>query len=212
VRAADKAYQTVKSGIISGRFAAASGLTEHEVAAAAGVSRTPAREALRRLHAEGFVAFTPNQGAVVSEWSEGDADEIFAIRAMLEAHGAQRAAQLATTAQVAELRALAEAQQAETLAGRRASIDRIAELNSLFHRRLQDAAASPRLTRSLAALLEASLIMKTFRNYSSDDLERSVAHHLELVRAIEAKDGEWAASVMRSHVLSAKRTLQSGRH
>jgi DNA-binding GntR family transcriptional regulator len=77
---------------------------------------------------------------------------------------------------------------------------------------LQDAAASPRLTRSLAALLEASLIMKTFRNYSSDDLERSVAHHLELVRAIEAKDGEWAASVMRSHVLSAKRTLQSGRH
>ena len=50
--------------------------------------------------------------------------------------------------------------------------------------------------------------MKTFLNYSADDLQRSVGHHLELVQALEARDGEWAASVMRSHILAAKRTLR----
>jgi DNA-binding FadR family transcriptional regulator len=50
--------------------------------------------------------------------------------------------------------------------------------------------------------------MKTFLNYRSDDLQRSAAHHLELVKALEARDPDWAASVMRSHILAAKRTLR----
>lgn len=208
MRAVDKAYEAVRDGIITGRFAPASRVTEQEVAAAAGVSRTPAREALRRLHAEGLVHFTPNQGAVVTEWSTEDLDEIFDLRALLEAHGVARAATLATDAEVAALKALAEEQLAEARDRRDGYLDRIAELNSRFHRRLQEAAGSPRLMRALAALLEAPLIMKTFLNYSAEDLQRSAAHHLELVQALEARDGEWAASVMRSHILAAKRTLR----
>jgi DNA-binding GntR family transcriptional regulator len=87
-------------------------------------------------------------------------------------------------------------------------LERIGDLNSQFHRRLQEAAASARLGRALSALLEAPLIMKTFLNYTADDLQRSAGHHLELVRAIEARDAEWAASVMRSHVLAARGTLR----
>lgn len=208
MRAVDKAYAAVRDGIIAGRFAPASRITEQEVAAAAGVSRTPAREALRRLHSEGLVNFTPNQGAVVTEWSTADLDEIFDLRAMLEAHGAARAAALATDAEIAVLKGLAEQQLAEARERHDGYLDRIAELNSRFHRRLQEAAGSPRLMRALAALLEAPLVMKTFLNYSADDLQRSAAHHLELVQALAARDGEWAASVMRSHVLAAKRTLR----
>jgi len=208
VRAVDRAYQAVRDGIIAGRFAPASRITEQEVAAAAGVSRTPAREALRRLHAEGLVSFTPNQGAVVSDWSAADLDEIFDLRALLESHGAARAAARASEAEVAALRALAEQQLVEARAREAGYLDRIAELNSRFHRHLQQAAGSPRLLRALAALLEAPLIMKTFRNYSAEDLRRSAAHHLELVQALAARDGEWAASVMRSHILAAKRTLR----
>jgi DNA-binding GntR family transcriptional regulator len=208
VRAVDKAYNVVRNGIIGGRFAPARRLTEHEVAAAAGVSRTPAREALRRLHAEGLVRFTPNQGAVVTEWTTADLDEIFELRAMLESHGAARAAARATDAEISELRSLAEAQIAESRVRRKGYLDRIAQLNGDFHRRVHAAAGSPRLTRLLASLLEASLIMKTFRRYSADDLRRSAAHHLELVQALEARDGEWATSVMRSHVLAAKRTFR----
>jgi DNA-binding GntR family transcriptional regulator len=211
VRAVDKAYEAVRGGIIAGRFAPATRITEQEVAAAAGVSRTPAREALRRLHTEGLVRFTPNQGAVVTEWSGADLDEIFELRALLESHGAARAAVLATEAELAALRSLAEQQLAEVRDRCDGCLDRLAQLNSRFHRRLQEAAGSPRLLRALAELLEAPLILKTFDYFSADDLGRSAAHHLELVQALEARDGEWAASVMRSHLLATRRSLRARR-
>ena len=208
MRAVDKAYSVVRDGIIAGRFAPADRITEQEAAAAAGVSRTPAREALRRLHSEGLVNFTPNQGAVVTEWSPEDADEIFDLRALLEAHGAARAALRATDSQIAALRGLAEEQHAEARDRKPGHLERIAHLNNGFHRQVQEAAHSPRLTRALASLLEAPLVMKTFLNYTPDDLERSAAHHLELVQALAMRDPEWASSVMRSHVCAAKRTLR----
>jgi DNA-binding GntR family transcriptional regulator len=207
VRAVDKAYEAIRRGIIGGKFGPATRITEQEVVAVAGVSRTPAREALRRLHAEGLVELTPNQGAVVSEWSPADADEIFDLRAVLEAHGAARAARLATDEQIGVLGDLAGQQHGEALVRREGYLDRIAALNSRFHNQLVEAANSPRLVRVLSSLLEASLIMKTFHHYTPDDLERSAAHHLELVRALTARDPDWAASVMRTHVLAAKRSL-----
>ena len=68
-KAVDKAYQTVRERIVRGVYPASSRITEQEVAAAAGVSRTPVREALRKLHAEGLLEFIPHQGAIVTEWT-----------------------------------------------------------------------------------------------------------------------------------------------
>ena len=209
MRAVDQAYQTVRDGIISGRYPPASRITEQDIAEAAGVSRTPVREALRRLHGEGLVEFQANHGAVVTDWSDTDANEVFELRAMLESHGAARAAVKATPAQRQELRELAEEQHRHSLERGEGHLERIGELNSRFHRRLQEAANSPRLARALAALLEAPLIMKTFLKYRPQDLERSAVHHLELVRAIESGDPDWAASVMRSHILAARGALRS---
>ena len=62
-KAVDKAYQTVRERIVRGVYPAACRITEQEVAAVAGVSRTPVREALRKLHAEGLLEFIPHQGA-----------------------------------------------------------------------------------------------------------------------------------------------------
>ena len=208
VRAVEKAYRTVRDAIIEGRYPAAARITEQEVAQAAGVSRTPVREALRRLHAEGLVDFAPNQGAVVTTWSEADSEEISELRAMREAYGAQRAALRATPEQIAELRDLAERQHAECTHRAEGYLQRVGDLNSQFHRRLQEAADSARLSKTLTALIEAPLIMRTFEKYTPDDLLRSATHHLELVRALEARDGEWAASVMRSHVLAARGAMR----
>ncbi len=207
VRAVDKAYDAVRSGIIAGRYLAGARLTEQEIATAVGVSRTPVREALRRLDAEGLVEFTPNLGAVVTVWSDADADEVFDLRAMLESYGARRATLRATPEQVAELKSLAETQYRESVERGGGHLERIAELNSRFHRRLQEAAASTRLSRALAALIEAPLMMRTFQIYTPEDLERSAMHHLEIVRALEARDPEWAASVMLSHVHAARGAL-----
>lgn len=208
MRAVDKAYGTVKEGILSGRFPGGSRVTEQDIAAAAGVSRTPVREALRRLHAEGLVEFTPNLGAVVTVWKDSDADEIFELRAMLESYGARRAALVATEEQLRALRALAEEQCRECRQRGPGFLARVGELNARFHRSLQEAAASPRLSRALAALIEAPLMMKTFEKYTPDDLERSAAHHLELCSALEARDPDWADAVMRAHVHAARGALR----
>jgi DNA-binding GntR family transcriptional regulator len=208
MRAVDKAYSTVKQGIIEGRYPGGGRITEQEVAAAAGVSRTPVREALRRLQSEGLVDFTPNFGAVVTAWTEADSDEVFELRAMLEAYGARRAARHASEEQLAALRQLAEAQVRESLERKPGYLDRISEINNRFHHGIQEAAASPRLARALSSLIEAPLVMKTFHIYTPDDLVRSAQHHLELCSALESRDAEWAASVMRSHVHAARGALK----
>ena len=208
MRAVDKAYRTVKDGIISGRYPGGARITEQEVAATAGVSRTPVREALRRLQSEGLVGFTPNFGAVVTVWTEADSDEVFELRAMLEAYGARRASRHASDEQLARLRELADAQYRESIERRSGYLDRISEINNRFHHALQEAAASPRLTRVLSSLIEAPLVMKTFHVYTPEDLMRSAQHHLELCRALELRDAEWASSVMSSHIHAARGALK----
>jgi DNA-binding GntR family transcriptional regulator len=208
MRAVEKAYMTVRDGIISGRYPAGARVTEQDIAAASGVSRTPVREALRRLQAEGLVDFTPNLGAVVTIWTDADADEVFELRAMLESYGARRAARHATDGQLANLRALAEAQYRESVGRKDGYLDRISELNNRFHHAMQDAAGSPRLSRALSSLIEAPLVMKTFHIYTAEDLQRSAQHHLELCSALESKDPDWAASVMSSHVHAARGALR----
>lgn len=208
MRAVEKAYQTVRAGILLGRYAAAERITEHEIAQAAGVSRTPVREALRRLHAEGLVEFAPNQGAVVTAWTDADSDEIFDLRALLESYGAQRAAQRATPEQIDELRVLAQRQVRLSQQSAEHNLELIGDVNGQFHRKLHEAAGSARLVKVLTSLIEAPLIMKTISKYTAEDLARSAAHHLEIVQAIEARDGQWAASVMRSHILAARGALR----
>lgn len=207
-KAVDKAYHTVRERIVRGVYPASSRITEQEVAAAAGVSRTPVREALRKLHAEGLLEFIPHQGAIVTEWSSEDRDDVFELRAMLEAYGAARAARRMTAEGIAELRDLAEEQYRQTLTKAEGYLERIGDLNSQFHRRIHEFAGSSRLGGALASLIEAQLMMKTFATYQDEDLLRSSAHHLEIVRALEARDAEWSASLMRSHILGARGALR----
>ena len=207
-KAVDKAYQTVRERIIRGVYPAPSRITEQEVAAAAGVSRTPVREALRRLHAEGLLEFIPHQGAIVTEWTREDRDDLFELRALLESYGAARAARRMSEAGIAELRQIAEDQYHETVAKSPGYLNRIGELNSQFHRRIHELAGSSRLVTALASLIEAPLMMRTFENYKDEDLVRSASEHLEIVRALESRDGDWSAALMRAHILGARGILR----
>jgi DNA-binding GntR family transcriptional regulator len=207
-KAVEKAYQTVRERIVRGVYPAASRITEQEVAAAAGVSRTPVREALRKLHAEGLLEFIPHQGAIVTEWTSEDRDDLFELRALLESYGAARAARRITPAGIVELRQLAEDQYHETLSKTPGYLERIGNLNSHFHRRIHEFAGSTRLVSALSSLIEAQLMMKTFETYQDEDLIRSASHHLEIVRALECRDGDWSAALMRSHILGARGALR----
>jgi DNA-binding GntR family transcriptional regulator len=204
--AAERAYKTVRDGILQGSYAAGSRLTEQDLARAAGVSRTPVREALRRLHAEGLVHFEPNHGAVVAQFALADAEEIFELRALLEPVSARRAAERSTDAEIAELKSLATRQIAESARRRGDYLLRIGELNGQFHRLVQAAAGSGRLTKALAGVIEAPLILRTFGQYTAAELLRSADQHLELTQAFEARDPQWAESIMRSHILAGRAT------
>lgn len=209
MKAAQRAYTTLRAGIIEGAHPPGARITEQEIAESAGVSRTPVREALRRLEAEGLLRFVPHQGAFVTAWSVQDAEDIFELRAMLEGYGARLAAGKATNSDVSELRLLAEAQCNEASERSPGYLERIADLNSRFHRRLLQVAASARLEATLVTISSAPLVLQTFRDYDDDDLNRSAHHHLEIVEAIEAGDAAWAESVMHSHVMAARRAFRS---
>ena len=202
--AVEKAYEAIRAAILSRTYPAGARLKEERLAAEIGVSRTPVREALRRLHVEGWVEFVPNQGAVVPAWTENDIEEIFAIRALLESYGAEMAARHATNAQIAQMHSICDGFEAE-IANRPAGLlDNIGELNRRFHRLVAAASGGARLGPMVNQAIEMPLVMDTFQKFNETELRRSATHHRELALAIEARDPDLARSIMHAHILSGR--------
>lgn len=205
-QANERAYQRIRDAIVSGTFPAGTHLAEQRLAEIAGVSRTPVREALRRLNAEHFVRFVPNRGAYVADWSHDAIDEIYRLRGLLEGHAAARAATRIDAAGIDRL-ARCAARIDEQIHGPAIDFDRIMAANHEFHTTILEAAESPRLLGLLQSLVETPMILKTLANYRREDLERSNQHHAELVAACQARDAQWAEAVMLAHLRAARLIL-----
>ena len=210
--AGGKAYELIRGAILSGAFSPGRRLKEEELTTLCEVSRTPVREALRRLALEGLVVVTPNAGAQVSAVSPGELAEIYALRAMIEGHAAERAATRIDAGALARLRELASEMEGSLGLPPEAFSREFAAVNAQFHRIILDAAMSPRLSAMAALVVELPLTRRTLALYSHDDLIRSMGHHRELVDAFEARDGAWAASVMKSHIHAAHQALVRAAH
>jgi DNA-binding GntR family transcriptional regulator len=208
MKAAHKAYEVIRNEIIEGRFAPGDRITESEIARSADVSRTPVREALHRLEAEGLIRFVPNQGAFVSAWGHREAEEIFELRAMLESYAARLCCERASDEQIGELYNLAAEQLALSQNRPAGFLKKVADLNARFHEGVLAASNSELLRASMASLANAPLVFQTFRDYSQDDLIRSAQHHLELAEALKSRNREWAAAVMRAHIHAAQSTFR----
>lgn len=206
-RSAEDAYREIRDQILRGDREGGEWLREGELAVSLGVSRTPVREALRRLAAEGLVRHEPNRGVQVESLSIHDLDEIFSLRSALEPLGSAMAA-TSGLADLRELEQLADAMDAAA-AGIRPDLDEVTRLNNRFHRAIMEAAGNGRLTQMVSSVVEVPLVWRTFSHYSSEAMRRSLAHHHELVDALRAEDPVWAESVMRSHVRAARSALRS---
>jgi DNA-binding GntR family transcriptional regulator len=206
-RAVEEAAEALRVAILDGTLRPGSRLGEVELAEQLGVSRTPVREALRRLVAEGLVEVLPNRGARVVEWSAADLDEIYDLRALLESHGATRAATRISAGELPVLDKLCADMESCAGPGRNRDLDRLAGLNAEFHRRILDASGSARLAALVGTVVRVPLVLRTFHDYTAEALERSSGHHREIVAALRAGDPQWAGSVMRSHVLAARAVL-----
>jgi len=205
--AVEKAYQAIREGIVSGAYPPGSHLTAQDLAAASGLSRTPVREAMRRLHTEGLISFIPHRGAFVAQMEQRDIQKIYDLRLVLEGFAAEAAATEATDAQISELDRLAAEMADAVEQGGEKWVEQITRINNSFHKLIVTAAANPRLEVALASIVEVPLVLRTFRRYSLDDMRRSTAQHKELVQAIRARDGAWARSVMTSHIHAARTAL-----
>ena len=209
-QAATRVHQDLRGDILDGRCGPGSRLREEEIAERFGVSRTPVREALRRLESDGLVLVTPNRGAEVVRWREEDIAELIELRAMLEGHAARRAA-AAGGLDLDALGVLCDRMEEcarDGVDGRVA--DEITRLNLELHRAVHRSAGRL-LPDLLGRLIDVPVVRRTFHTYSETELRRSFAQHRELLDALAAGDGDWAAAVMRAHIRAAGATLRAHR-
>lgn len=199
------AYDQIRDRILGGAYAIQDHLVEADLAAQLAVSRTPVREALRRLASEGLVIFQPNRGARVAGWTDAELSEIFELRALLESYGARLAAVRVTPDQLKNLDELAKRME-DLVASDLGEKDfhLVALANNEFHLAVLRAAGNERLVAILSSLVHVPLVQLTFARYSPEALQRSLDHHRECLAALEANDGLWAESVMRAHILAAR--------
>ena len=204
---AARIYGAIKEQIIEGRYAPGARITEQNIAAQFSTSRTPVREAMRQLVADGFALFKPNSGTVVRQWSREEVRQIFELRLLIESEIAGHAAVRITEAEIAELARIQDDIESNGVDISASNTARIGRRNREFHRIIALASHNERLVAMLASAIEMPIVQQTFRRYTPVRLARSFGHHRELIDALAAHDDGWARSVMGSHIHAAKHTL-----
>jgi DNA-binding GntR family transcriptional regulator len=205
--ASERAYTALLTRISAGELSAGERLFEQSLARAIGVSRTPVRDALKRLAAEGMVDIHPNRGAQVVSFTPEDVAALYAMRAEFEPIAARLSVPLLSDDDVARLARLAS--QMEAIVEDRQDPGGLTSLNNAFHAVFVDGSGNRHLAIALQALFRPAVVTRTFRRYDERALRRSMQHHAELVEAAQARDGEWAEAVMRAHILSARHATRT---
>ncbi|ASP21083.1 putative D-xylose utilization operon transcriptional repressor [Antarctobacter heliothermus] len=192
-------YRRLLDEIREGRLMPGERLRETELAERLGVSRTPVREAIRQLEADGLVGHVPRIGASVRKLDYAEVMELYEMRAVLEGTAARLAARAASEVELQELAALNE-QLAGAGTGPEAS-----QLNRIFHATLLDAAKNRFLSRSMLSLQRALLILGPSQLSDSARAVEAVDEHRHLLDALLTRDGAVAESAMRAHIGAAQR-------
>lgn len=199
----DRVYEDLRRELMAGTYPPGQWLREEDLAETKGVSRTPVREALRRLHSDGLVELVPNRGAQVPRTDPSAVDDAFDIRIGLESFVARRAA--ATGRQLARvLRPICDAmeQQIEIDQSPEARDLEIRQMNVRFHETMQFAVGC-RLVAPVANLIEVAVARQAVE-LSPEERQRSFVQHRELIAAIEAQDEDWAEAAIRTHLLAER--------
>jgi DNA-binding GntR family transcriptional regulator len=187
----------VRRWILEGALTANEEINQQEVATRLGVSRSPVRDALRRLEGMGLVTINPNQRAVVTSFTLDNMREIFEMRAALEGLAAYHAAPRLTQSDLIELESLA------AVMARLPDLESYLHKHESFHDLVAVRSGMPRLRRDLARLRE--MAMPYIRIYGSgrDSAELIGESHDALVRALSLHHAEKASAAFASHARAA---------
>jgi len=204
-RASDHAYEIIRSKILSGELPGGMQVVEEELSKMCGVSRTPVREALRRLESDLLVIRTNTKRSFIADWSLDDVADAYELRAELEGKAARRAAERMSDAALEQFRAI-HRRIAAALGQSVPDVTGFLKGNREFHALILEVAGSRRLAALLGMLVEQPVVWRVVQHYSRDALNRSNADHQEMIAAFACRDGAWAEALMATHVLRSYRT------
>ena len=197
------ATELIREAIIDGRLLPGQRLKEEELARELGISRTPVREALLVLQAEGLVDAEPNRGAAVRAHDAADLDDLYQLRALLEGYAARRAASRITLEQVAGL--WSSCDRFDAINDR--NVKELVKENLLFHNTVLDAAGSSRTAGMVRKVIELPLVYNSYRWYSADQMRISAHYHHQIVRALADAEADRAELIMKEHLFEARDLL-----
>ncbi|MBL8692141.1 MAG: GntR family transcriptional regulator [Rhodospirillaceae bacterium] len=201
---AASAADAIRRKIFDGELKDGEPLRQDLLAAEFGISRTPIREALVQLEAEGLIRIEPHKGAVVREASVADIEEIFELRHLLEPVLLERSAPSLAAADFDHIEAILDEYSAEL---RNHNVKRWGELNTLFHTALYAKAERPQIRAIVDKLLTASDRYTRLQLLHTDGLKRAEKEHAEIVTLCRKRKFAAAADVLRSHILVVKASL-----
>lgn len=187
--------------LVENRILPGAKLNERELSEVLNVSRTPLREAIKMLAAEGLVELLPNRGAIAVELTEADVLNTFEVMAGLEAQSGELAAERITAAELAEIKAM----HFEMLAAyTRRDLPNYYRLNAAIHNAINAAAKNPVLA-STYAQVNARLQALRFRsNQDEEKWKAAVKEHEQMIEALEARDAAAMRRVLLDHLANKR--------
>ena len=199
----DFIVNTLRKAIIQGQFKANEPLRQDQIARDLGVSKIPLREALVQLKAEGLVTFLPQRGAIVSELSGTEVEEIYTMRIALETVAIEKAIPLLNNSSIIRAKSVLEIIESET------DQNQWGELNWEFHANLYQAAHMPMLLKTIHNLhnnVTRYLIIYLDRLSASN---KSQKEHWELLKACQEQNPSQAVKILKKHLQQASDNLVS---
>ncbi len=201
----DVVFETLRDAIIQGRLRPGERLMEIQLAEEMGVSRTPVREALRKLELEGLIVMIPRKGAYVAGISVKDIVDVFEVRAALESLAAGLAAERITDQELEELeRALVQISEASG-----SNLDAVVQTDTNFHEIIYRASRNQRLTQLITNLQEQIQRFRTTSLAQPGRTKTAIEEHRKIVEAISERNVELAQALAREHIENAEQSLLS---
>jgi DNA-binding GntR family transcriptional regulator len=198
---ASEAYELLLSEIEEGGLPPGTRLREAELAERLSISRTPVREALKRLELQGLVVHEPHHGAAVASLEYGQVTELYLLRGVLEGTAARLAAQHATETEIGVLQRMVDKDRALTGEPRQ-----LAHSNRQFHQQLRDTARNRYVSAALENLRLSLALLAGTTLSAPGRAGESVEEHAAIVARIAARDCDGAEASARQHILNAFRT------
>jgi DNA-binding GntR family transcriptional regulator len=197
----EEVAERLRTSIFSHEFAPGDWIDEQALAIQYGISRTPMREAIKVLAAEGLITMKMRRGAYVTEVSKSDLSQIFTVLALLEGQACREVTQKATEKELEDLDSI-HLKLERSAADR--DLDQFFAINQQFHDKIQEICANPWMQRVIHDLRKVLKLQRRDSLSKRGRLESSLLEHRKILSALLARDAELSENLMKEHLLQGQ--------